>query len=440
MDPTTERNSLLKHLELFDKRASTITAPPTEAEKQRCARLVAEFMQPASFVPRENYKTVEGILDVIHSSIIDPKKSSGFPYAEQGMPTNGQVLSAFGERGFAQKIVNEWDGFALYLKIFLKGEPTKKSKLDKGMPRCILGFPTDVTVKHASVFLPFTQNLVKQWKKTPVKYAFSPANPGHIEHMKESLPGAIWESDKSNWDYMMFLWIAQVVRDSIKLLVVPPPGWSEEQLAEYKKDVDGCFKQVFEDVLYRTSSGHVYKANAPGRMPSGWFLTIAVNSMAQLGVHVMTCMRLGMTDDEILSTPIVCGGDDVNQAPVPAGVAAYVAEAAKLGVEMEIHERDDLYNSEYFSSDLRMGVEGPEFHPKRWTKHIEHLRTVKRENLADALTSHMENYRHSPRKYGLLLKMYHSLNERYPAEFPHSKIVSRHLLLARQYGYEHAMC
>jgi len=36
--------------------------------------------------------------------------------------------------------------------------------------------------------------------------------------------------------------------------------------------------------------------------------------------------------------------------------------------------------------------------------------------------------------------MYHSLRDKHPAEFPVSKLVSRTLLLAKQYGYEHALC
>lgn len=173
-------------------------------------------------------------------------------------------------------------------------------------------------------------------------------------------------------------------------------------------------------------------------MKSGWFMTIAVNSIAQLNVHVITCIRLGMSDEEILALRIFAGGDDVNQEPVPAGVEAYVAEAAKLGVEMEIHERESIYHSEYFSNDLRMGKEGPQFFPKRWTKHIEHLKVVKLEDLGDALCSHMENYRHDVEKFNLLNKMYLNLHEKHPHEFPIKRLQSRSLLLAKQYGYEAA--
>lgn len=438
MSPTTERKSLEQHLRLFDKRVRSATKQPNEEEMKRCVALVGEMMQPASFVPTENYRTEAGVLDIIHSSIIDPKKASGYPYCENGQPTNKQVLASYGEKGFATHVLNEWDDLALQAKVFLKGEPTKQSKLSKGMPRVITGFPLHVTVKHAAIFRPLAESLVKHWKKIPVKFAFSPAQTGHIEHLASVLPGKIWESDKSNWDYMMSMWIANCCRDATKMLALKPPSWDDEQYQRYLSDIDGAFKQVFEKTLYRTSDGHLYTPRERGIMKSGWFMTIAQNSMAQLVVHVMTCIRLGLTNEEILALAIVAGGDDVNQEPVPQGVEAYVAAAAELGVEMEIHQRDSLYHSEYFSSDLRMGKEGPEFFPKRWTKHIEHLKVIKRDCLGGALVSHMANYRHDVAKFDLLQKMYHALNEKHPGDFPLNQLVSRNLLLAKQYGYEHA--
>jgi hypothetical protein len=401
--------------------------------------LVAEMMQPASFVPNIHYRDLEGVFDVIQSSIIDPKKASGYPYCVQSQPTNAQVLGAYGEKGFAQHVLNEWDNLDFEIKDFLKGEPTKRTKLEKGMPRCIAGFPLHVTVKHASVFNELAVVLVKQWKKTPVNYAFSPANPGHIEHLAEWLPGKVWESDKSNWDYMMHSWIAAAACGVVKKLAIQPKEWTAEQYQQYLSDIDNCFKQVFECATYRTSDGHAYKPHESGIMKSGWYMTIAINSISQLAVHVMTCMRLSMSDEEILDLPIFAGGDDVNQSPVPAGIEKYVQAAQELGVEMEIHEREDLYHSEYFSNDLRMGKEGPTYHPKRWTKHIEHLRVVKLEHLGDALCSHMENYRHDDAKFAVLRKMYLTLNEKHPHELPIHKLSSQSLLLARQYGYEHAL-
>lgn len=437
MSPATERKSLEAHLRLFDKRVRSVTKQPAKAEMKRCSTLVAQMLEPASFTPDENYRTEAGVLDVIHSSIIDPKKASGYPYCEQGQPTNKQVLASYGEKGFAQHVLNEWDNLKVQAKVFLKGEPTKKSKLSKGMPRVITGFPLHVTVKHAAIFKPLMLTLTKQWKKIPVKFSFSHAKPSHIEHLADCLPGKLWESDKSTWDYMMSMWIANCCRDSTKLLVLKPAAWTEEQYQLYLSDVDKAFEQVFEQTEYRTSDGTLYKPASNGIMKSGWFMTIAQNSIAQLVVHVMTCIRLGMSDEEILALSVVAGGDDVNQEPVPAGVEKYVAAAKELGVEMEIHQRESLYHSEYFSNDLRMGPEGPQFYPKRWTKHIEHLKVIKRDCLGGALVSHMGNYRHDVQKFNLLSKMYLALNEKYPADFPKHQLVSRNLLLAKQYGYEH---
>lgn len=440
MSPKAEEWSLIKHIRLFGERVRSVTKPPSESEMKRAAMLVASMMQEASFTPDPNYKSLSGVLDVINSSIIDPKKSSGFPYCVQGQPTNKQVLQSYGEKGFAQHVLNEWDTLSFEAKNFLKGEPTKKSKLAKGMPRCIEGFPLHVTVKHASVFKRLSAQLVLRWKHTPVKYAFSPANPGALEHLGSCLPGKVWSSDKEVWDYGMLLWIAHCTRDVVKMLANAPQEWSEEELNGYLSDIDGCFEQVFERATYRTTNGTTIKVLEGGIMKSGWFFTIGANSIAQVVVDVMTKMRSGLSDDEILGLAIIAGGDDVEQEPVPCGIETYTTLAQELGVGVKITERESLFHSEFFSNDLRMSPEGPQFFPQRWTKHIEHIRVIKREDLGQALVSHMGNYRHHPEKFNLLRKMYLSMHEKFPGEFPKSGLVSRYLLLAQQYGYESEDC
>jgi hypothetical protein len=436
MSPVSERKSLEAHLRLFNRRVRNVVKEPTEEEVKRCCSIVAQMMQPASFLPATDYRTQAGVLDIIHSPIVDPSKSAGFPYCADGIPTNKQVLEKFGEKGFATHVLDQWDELEVQLKLFLKGEPTKRSKLVKDMPRVIAGFPLHVTVKHAAIFRPLMQALTAHWKQTPVKFSFAPGNPGHIEHLASVLDGKVWESDKSTWDYNFLMWIATCCRDVTKMLALKPPSWSEEQYQQYLSDIDGAFKQVFETTAYRTSDGHLYKPTHPGIMKSGWFMTIAQNSIAQLVVHVMTCIRLGYSDDEIAQLAIVVGGDDVNQEPVPAGVDAYVAAASDLGIPMEIQQRESLFHSEYFSSDLRGTREKPEFYPKRWTKHIEHIKVIKREHLGGALISHMRNYRHDVKKFDVLSRMYHALSEKFPNSFPINQLVSRQLLIAEQYGYE----
>lgn len=438
MTPTEEKNSLLNHLRLFGERVKSIKLAPSKEEVLRCATIVASMMQANAFVPDAGYDTVEGVFDVIQSSIIDPKKSSGYPYCAEGKPTNGQVLQQFGEKGFAQHVINEWNE-PLVFKVFEKGEPTKRKKLDAGMPRIITGFPLHATVKHAAILKNFAFALVKNFKRSPVKYAFSPAQPGHLEHLKQVFPGEVWDSDKGNWDFSFIEWIVEVTCLVVQFLANRHPDWDEEKFAKYKQDVREMFDQVFKDSQYRCSDGTLVKVLVTGIMKSGWFGTIAVNSVAQLAIHVMICMRLGLSDDDIENIAIIAGGDDVKQEPAGLDKEAYIAAAADLGVEMEIDARPCLEESEYFSNDIRRGKEGLEFYPQRWTKHIEHLKTIKLEHLPDALCSHMENYRHDAAKFMVLENMYHAMGESHPDAFPHSKLKSRQYLLAKQYGYEHAL-
>jgi hypothetical protein len=438
MTPAEEKNSLLKHLRKFGECVKSVKIAPTKEEIQRCATIVASMMSANAFVPDANYDQVEGVYDIIQSSIIDPSKSSGYPYCAEGKPTNKLVLEQFGEKGFAQHVINEWNE-PLVFKVFEKGEPTKRKKLDAGMPRIITGFPLHATVKHAAILKNFAFSLVKNFKRSPVKYAFSPAQPGHLEHLKTVFPGEVWDSDKGTWDFSFLEWVVEVCCLVVQYLANRHPDWDEERFAKYKQDVRGMFDQVFKESQYRCSDGTLVKVLVKGIMKSGFFGTIAVNSVAQLAIHVMVCMRLGLNDDEIEGIPIIAGGDDVKQDPAGLDQEQYTMAAADLGVHMEIEPKACLEESEYFSNDIRKGKEGLEFYPQRWTKHIEHLKTIKLEHLPDALCSHMENYRHDANKFRLLENMYHTMRGSHPDTFPVEKLKSRQYLLAKQYGYEHAL-
>jgi hypothetical protein len=280
--------------------------------------------------------------------------------------------------------------------------------------------------------------LIYKWKEIPVKYAFNPASTGHLEHLKEVLPGKVWESDKYKWDFNYHLWVADLTCKVTQNLAVRHPSWDEAKLAKYRDDIKKAFDQVFLDSEYRTSDGTTFKLKVGGAMKSGWFGTIAFNSIAQVVVDVAVKVRLGMDDDSILSLAIVAGGDDVNQDLTGVDMKKYLSISKELGIEMEIHERESLEHSEYFSNDIRRDNIGRlVYFPKRFTKHIEHMKTVKLEDLANALCSHMENYRHDSEKFALFENIYHRLRLTHPGHFPIAMLKSRDQLVAKQYGYEH---
>nr|UHS72007.1 MAG: hypothetical protein 1 [Luteoviridae sp.] len=437
MTATQERLSLQKHLDLFGVRAKSQKLFPKDDKISRCARIVSEMLDANRFMPDHDYKTVEGLMyNVINTSIVGNDKSAGFPYCAQGKPKNGQVLEQFTPKGFAQEVLNKWDD-TFDIKVFIKGEATKKKKIIAGMPRIVCGMPLHVTVKHASIFVNLCKALVDGWKESPVKYAFVPSKPGHLEHLKTVLPGKVYESDKSNWDFNVLEWMKKVTVQVVQNLAIKPQEWDEQQFCDYLIDVEKAFDQMFDQNRYRTSDGHLFKMKGSGIMKSGWFCTIAANSIMQVVIHVMAMIELGYEDDEIVNNwAVVAGGDDVNQNLDGVDVEKYKKVTASLGVVMEIEERENLESSEFFSSDIRVVKGKLTYYPKRFTKHIEHLRTIKLDDAAQALLSHMENYRHDADKFALFENLYHDLRKDYPAQFPVRMLKSRFALIDKQYGYE----
>lgn len=437
MSAATEEKSLVKHLEIASRGVQEMKRVPDAAARERVALLVAERCRAATFSPDADYNQVSGIMRIINSSIINPKKASGFPFVADGMPTNAQVLKQYGEKGFAQLVLNEWDS-ELVLRWFLKGEPNKPDKLAQGRPRGLAGMPVHKLVKHASLFSNMARAFVENWRDFSVKYGYSPGNPGDIANLKKALPGKVWASDKQTWDFNAKEWHFQVYIRVIQLLATKPDGMTDEAFKHYLEvDVPNAVKEIYVKSVYRCSNGNTYRMNFNGVMKSGWYLTINGNSVMQLIHNDMVLVMLEKTNDYILSKRIVAGGDDVLQEPACDDVEAYKAMSAELGVVMEIEEHEGLEHADFFSADLRLDeMRRWQFFPQRFTKHVEHLLTIKKANLASALSNYMGDHRHDEAKYNFFLKLFHLLRKDDPGHFPSCFLKGRHALLAAQYGYE----
>lgn len=436
MSLTEEEGSLRKHLDLFASRIKLVTKEISTEHITRCASVTAEMLSENAYVPDADYDQLSGIMSVINSSTIDPKKASGFPYAENGMPLNKIVLEKFGERGFAQEVLNLWNE-PFSWRWFTKGEPTKRKKLENAMPRGINAMPLHKTVKHVSIFKNLSASFVENWRDTPVKYAFCPSLPGHIKHLKKCLPGRIWQSDKTNWDFMVQPWMVECLSLTFQKLALRNPSWTEEKYLAYLEDVDKAVKEVFCQSEYRTSNGTSFKMLVDGIMKSGWFMTIGGNTTLQIICHVMVMLLLEYTDEQIVEQPIVAGGDDVLQDLTGVDVEKYKAVSKSIGVDVELEEVADLEHSEFFSQDIRRDDLGQwQFFMQRFTKHVEHLKVNKIEDVGGALLSHMGNYRHHPERFLFFENLYHELRKEHPDYFPLKPLKSRQTLLAIQYGHE----
>ena len=138
------------------------------------------------------------------------------------------------------------------------------------MPRVVMGFPNHKLVQNAAVFGELLDTVYDNWRETPVKYLWTPSNPGDIQHLQDWLGnGPVLESDKKNWDYMMYEPVCRVVREVVKKLVVFGPSWKESEKRKYMADVTMCFEQALYTRRFRCSTGEVFGTTHSGIMPVG---------------------------------------------------------------------------------------------------------------------------------------------------------------------------
>jgi hypothetical protein len=432
--------SLTKHLDLFGERVRSISTQLSESERNAVKHAVLHLVAANRYEAPIGYRTKENLVAIINSSLVKDSKSPGYPYQADGMPLNSAVLARYGVEGFADVALQCW-GNEYQNRVMIKGEPTKRAKLDAGMARIIAAQPLHKMVKDQAIFRNMQVNAVENWKESPIKYAFNPSTPGHIEHLGSVFKGyAVFESDKTNWDYMFSQEAFELCRDIIMELPVQPAGMSDEEFDQYRVDVKNAIDEVIYDGVYRCDDGRCFKSKFPGIMKSGWVLTIWVNSLAQIVVDTMIKVRMGLTKEQICSKPytIIAGGDDVLQTfPDGFNTMEYIRVGGTFGfvlTEFEIHE--SLDGAEFFSNTLfkRAGIW--QYVPVRFTKHIAHLATVKVEDLAGCLASHMSNYCWDHDHFRFFERMFMNMRENYPDMFPLKLLKSQRYLQFKSKGCE----
>jgi len=415
--------SLKKHLELFHERNSEIKTEPTLSEKERCAQIVLKQLVNSRFTPKVGYKSPENIDEIISSSIVQAKKSPGFPFLDENLNDNAAVLNKYGNAGLRNLVLSGWNE-PFVGKAFIKNEPTKPKKIEKGMPRIIVGNPVTKMVKHAAISKELAHTVVDVWKSSPVKYTFAPNKPGHCEHMNRFFKNReVFESDKSTWDYNCFQYVFDICERVVIGLAVKDIDMSDEEFDEWKLDVSGMFKEMTQDFVYRSATGECIKATHNGIMKSGWFLTILINSVAQLVVNNLVLMRLNLEDETILSKDysLIVGGDDVLQTfPKGFDTEEYRREAAILGFKLdEFKKHDSLDGAEFFSQKFKVVSNAMvEYHPCNFAKCVANMVNTKQEDLAMALSSHMINYCFNAEKFAFFQKMFMTFRKENAALFP----------------------
>lgn len=230
------------------------------------------------------------------------------------------------------------------LKVFVKHEPHKQRKLQEGRLRLIMSVSLIDSLVDRILFMKLMHKVVNNYRHTNIMIGWSPVQGGY-RHLEALFRGKTLSMDRKSWDWSVPHWLLLAVRDVICSLASGAPQW-------WIQAVHARFDCLFIDPTFIFSDGSLGKQEQPGIMKSGCYLTILINSVAQLILHEMSLEALSIPREE--AEPIVVVGDDTLQkwfSRFPECVAYW----QRLGFVVEVEEHDDSpefagfkYNRGYF--------------------------------------------------------------------------------------------
>lgn len=204
------------------------------------------------------------------------------------------------------------------LNVFIKREPHSRKKLDEGRYRLISGVSMIDTMLDRIIF-----DFVKRASETtdtPVRIGFSLIAGGWRELTRRFKPHDVLCIDKSSWDWTMQQWVVESLTAVLVELADLEPDWVK-QLIQIR------MRELFERAVFGFRDGTVARQRGVGIMKSGCFMTIILNSIAQLLLHAAACEQIGEDPDE--TCPDALGDDTIQRCP--ADISAYTTALEDLG-------------------------------------------------------------------------------------------------------------
>lgn len=184
------------------------------------------------------------------------------------------------------------------IKMFIKQEPHKLSKIKEGRQRLISAVSIIDTTVDRMIFQDLFSYILQRPLSTPVAVGWAPTKLG-AGFLKCKLPGKTFDTDKKHWDWTFPYWLLYDCYVTL-LSVGVRPEW-QIKLAMAR------FKMLFELAVFSFPDGSQVKQLFQGIQKSGCYLTLILNSMGQWFLHRLAELALG------IEVPMVCFGDDVTQ-------------------------------------------------------------------------------------------------------------------------------
>lgn len=287
------------------------------------------------------------------------------------------------------------------IKLFVKPEPHKLAKIDEGRLRLISGVSMIDAIIDKMLFGCIFDQALRAVGRTPALVGWTPLNGGH-RLILDQFPAGVVSVDKSAWDWSVPAWLVDIWEDFILEMFSGYPDW-------YIKLVRVRFLMLFERAVFKCGTER-REQGVKGVMKSGCFLTLLLNSLGQIAVHVLACYRLGLNPKE--SMPYAYGDDTVQNACFD--VESYAEELRKLGFKTKVQPVAKHIEFVGFLMDSERVV------PAYWLKHLFRIKYLDEPLAIETLESLQLLYRDEP---AMLNIVHHELRIRDPRKIKSSKLM-----------------
>lgn len=265
------------------------------------------------------------------------------------------------------------------IRVFVKSEPHKRSKLAEGRLRLISAVSLVDTICDRIMFGGLADRVLNSVGETPVMIGWSPIGGG--SRLLEARFGDVVTRpvDMSAWDWSVDEKLIILLRDSVKEFFKGAPDWVLEW-------IDSRWVALFRDAVFQFGDGTQVRQPGWGIMKSGCYLTIILNSLGQLLTHFIAKYRMGCFDGEFNGVIL---GDDRTIIDFPE-FDSYREETCRMGYLMKPTEAGSAGVHNFAGFTFVGGISFPEYRDK----HVYTLLHSAEDQLVDILSSYQLLYTH----------------------------------------------
>lgn len=210
------------------------------------------------------------------------------------------------------------------IRVFVKPEPHKQQKLDEGRYRLISAVSLIDTMLDRILFGWLAEAAMDNVGRTPCAVGWAPVNSGW-RSVRQRFAKSVC-LDKSAWDWTVQSWLVEAYHRFVNELALGAPDW-------WRKAVHARFTLLFRAAKFQFRNGTVIPQPEVGVMKSGCYLTLLLNSVGQVLIHIAAMLRLGLDPDE--ATPLAMGDDTVQDPRGIHDLERYVRELENLGCKVK---------------------------------------------------------------------------------------------------------